>query len=72
VARRAIVLSIILYLITGAFWLPVVWMQMRMRKLAEQAVEAGAHCPRHTTSFFDCGSLSASPRSPPCSQFFDS
>ena len=27
-----IVLSIILYLVTGAFWLPVVWMQARMRR----------------------------------------
>ena len=33
-----IVLSIGLYLLTGAFWLPVVWMQMRMRDLAAQAV----------------------------------
>jgi uncharacterized membrane protein len=33
-----IVLSIILYLVTGAFWLPVVWMQMRMRALAEKSV----------------------------------
>jgi uncharacterized membrane protein len=32
-----IVMSIILYLVTGAFWLPVVWMQMRMRALAERA-----------------------------------
>lgn len=24
----------LLYLVTGAFWLPVVWMQMRMRNLA--------------------------------------
>jgi uncharacterized membrane protein len=33
-----LVLSILLYLVTGAFWLPVVWMQMRMRQLAETAV----------------------------------
>jgi uncharacterized membrane protein len=33
-----IVLSILLYLVTGAFWLPVVWMQMRMRDLAVKAV----------------------------------
>jgi uncharacterized membrane protein len=33
-----IVLSIILYLVTGVFWLPVVWMQMRMRAIAEKAV----------------------------------
>ena len=32
-----IALSIVLYLITGAFWLPVVWMQMRMRDLASEA-----------------------------------
>jgi len=29
--------SIALYLLTGAFWLPVVWMQMRMRDLAAMA-----------------------------------
>ena len=29
-----IVLSIALYLLTGVFWLPVVWMQIRMRDLA--------------------------------------
>ncbi len=31
-----IVASILLYLFTGAFWLPVVWMQARMRTLAER------------------------------------
>jgi uncharacterized membrane protein len=41
-----IVLSIALYLLTGAFWLPVVWMQMRMRDLAAQAVRNGAPLPR--------------------------
>ena len=40
-----IVLSIILYLVTGAFWLPVVWMQMRMRVLAEQAATEGQPLP---------------------------
>ncbi|HET9716008.1 MAG TPA: DUF2269 domain-containing protein [Pseudolabrys sp.] len=30
--------SIVLYLFTGAFWLPVVWMQIRMRNLANEAV----------------------------------
>ena len=33
-----IVLSIILYVFAGAFWLPVVWVQMRMRDLATAAV----------------------------------
>ncbi|TIN18028.1 MAG: DUF2269 domain-containing protein [Mesorhizobium sp.] len=32
-----IVLSIVLYLVTGAFWIPVVRMQMRMRDLALSA-----------------------------------
>jgi uncharacterized membrane protein len=40
-----IVLSILLYLLTGAFWLPVVRMQMRMRDLANAAVAAGAPLP---------------------------
>ena len=40
-----ILLSILLYLVTGAFWLPVVWMQMRMRALAEEAVATGAGLP---------------------------
>jgi uncharacterized membrane protein len=33
-----IALSIAFYLLTGAFWVPVVFMQMRMRDLAWQAV----------------------------------
>jgi uncharacterized membrane protein len=37
--------SIVLYLVAGAFWLPVVWMQMRMRGLAATAVKLGAPLP---------------------------
>ncbi len=33
-----ILLSLGLYVLTGAFWLPVVWMQHRMRDLARVAV----------------------------------
>lgn len=40
-----IALSIILYLVTGAFWLPVVWMQMRMRDLAIVAAETASPLP---------------------------
>jgi uncharacterized membrane protein len=40
-----ILLSILLYLLTGAFWLPVVWMQLRMRDLARAAVETGTPLP---------------------------
>ena len=38
--------SLVLYLVTGAFWLPVVVMQMRMRDLAQAAVKTGADLPR--------------------------
>lgn len=37
-----IVVSLALYVLTGLFWLPVVWIQQRMRKLAEAAAEARA------------------------------
>jgi uncharacterized membrane protein len=40
-----IVLSVLLYLVTGAFWLPVVFMQMKMRDLAEAAANGGAALP---------------------------
>jgi uncharacterized membrane protein len=40
-----IMLSILLYLITGAFWLPVVWMQARMRDLALAAIGDGTPLP---------------------------
>lgn len=35
--------SIGLYLLAGAAWLPVVWMQIQMRDMARQAVTAGQH-----------------------------
>jgi uncharacterized membrane protein len=37
--------SVVLYLVAGAAWLPVVWMQMRMRDLAATAADAGAALP---------------------------
>ena len=40
-----ILLSVLLYLLTGAFWLPVVWMQMRMRDLATAAASDGTALP---------------------------
>ena len=40
-AEGWIVLSTLLYLFTGAFWLPVVWMQRRMRDLAATAAQEG-------------------------------
>jgi uncharacterized membrane protein len=40
-----IAVSIALYVLTGLFWLPVVWMQMRMSALATQAVTDGGPLP---------------------------
>ena len=40
-----IALSLILYAVTGAFWIPVVFMQIRMRNLAEAAVREGTALP---------------------------
>jgi len=40
-----IVASIGLYIVTGLFWLPVVWMQARMRDLARTAAEENAPLP---------------------------
>jgi len=37
--------SIVLYLVAGAFWLPVVFMQKRMRDLARAAVASGKPLP---------------------------
>ena len=40
-----VVASMALYFVAGAFWLPVVWMQMRMRDLAARAAAAGGPLP---------------------------
>ncbi|MBS7779222.1 DUF2269 domain-containing protein [Acidovorax sp. CCYZU-2555] len=38
-------LSIVLYLFAGLCWLPVVWLQIRMSRLASQAFAAGQPLP---------------------------
>lgn len=38
-------LSLGLYALAGAFWLPVVWIQARMRDLAQEAAAHGAPLP---------------------------
>jgi uncharacterized membrane protein len=40
-----IVASIALYILIGAFWLPVVWIQMRLRDLATQSVRDRTDLP---------------------------
>lgn len=40
-----ILASLGLYALAGACWLPVVWLQMRMRRMAEAAATAGTELP---------------------------
>jgi uncharacterized membrane protein len=40
-----VVALLVLYVVAGAFWIPVVWMQMRMRDLAAAAAATGAPLP---------------------------
>lgn len=47
-----IALSIILYIVTGLFWLPVVWMQMELRNMAVAAVLHGQPLPRRYHRLF--------------------
>ena len=42
-----IVWSMVLYVITGALWLPVVWMQMRLRDLAAKSADSLRLLKRH-------------------------
>lgn len=44
--------SIALYFVAGACWLPVVWMQVRMRDMARAAVEQGTPLPPRYFRFF--------------------
>jgi uncharacterized membrane protein len=43
--ERWLLLSAGLYVLTGACWLPVVWLQFRMKTLAEAACEQNAPLP---------------------------
>ena len=40
-----IVWSFVLYFVAGACWLPVVWIQMRMRDMARKAMKDGTELP---------------------------
>lgn len=54
-----VALSVCLYAMAGACWLPVVWLQLRMRALARVADDAGAALPplywRHARTWFWLG-----------------
>lgn len=43
--------SMILYLVAGAAWLPVVWMQIQMRGLAQESAAAGSALPARYWQF---------------------
>ena len=51
-AEGWILLSIGLYVFTGMFWLPVVWMQARMRTLAREAAAGGTALPAEYHKLF--------------------
>ena len=54
-----IVLALALYVVIGLFWLPVVWIQIRLRDLARQAETEGTALParfhRLYRIWFACG-----------------
>lgn len=47
-----IVLSLMLYVVTGLLWLPVVWIQLQMRDLAQAAALADAELPARYHQLF--------------------
>lgn len=47
-----LLLSLVLYVVAGLFWLPVVWMQMRMRDLAKAALQKGMPLPQDYDRLF--------------------
>ncbi|WP_170351728.1 DUF2269 family protein [Ruegeria atlantica] len=51
--------SLVLYAVAGVFWLPVVWIQVRMRRLAQASADADAPLPwayhRLFRIWFACG-----------------
>lgn len=54
-----IAVSLMLYVLTGLFWLPVVWIQIRLRDMARAAAAAGTDLPpdfhRLYRIWFACG-----------------
>lgn len=53
-STRWLAWSIGLYFLAGACWLPVVWLQLRMRDMADQAVAAGTPLPPRYWRFLRC------------------
>ena len=47
-----LLLSIALYVVTGLCWLPVVWIQMRIQRVAQVAADAGQPLPAEQARLF--------------------
>ena len=45
VTEEWVIASLALYGVAGAFWVPVLWMQVRMRDLAKEAATSGRPLP---------------------------
>ncbi len=56
-----VLLSLILYVVVGLFWLPVVWIQIRLRDLAREAAAAALRCRPAITGFSASGLPAAFP-----------
>ena len=52
-------LSIALYVLVGVCWLPVVWLQIQLRRMARKASRAGIRCHRYITAICASGSCLA-------------
>jgi uncharacterized membrane protein len=46
--------SMVLFLIAALCWLPVVWLQMRLRDIAVAADRAGTELPRQYSAYLGC------------------
>ena len=49
---RWIVWTFVLYFVAGACWLPVVWIQLRIRAMADAAVASGSELPARFDTYF--------------------
>ncbi|MEO8385603.1 MAG: DUF2269 domain-containing protein, partial [Betaproteobacteria bacterium] len=47
-----LMVSIVLYLVTGLCWLPVVWIQIQLRNMARDAAKTGAPLPARYHQLF--------------------
>lgn len=46
-----IALSLMLYILTGVFWLPVVWLQIQLREIAKHALDQQQPLPQRYYSY---------------------